>query len=193
LKTKMLSVALVLLAVGFIAVTSYAAPSCCDPKNGSTTGATIAPGQVSGPVVAPFPQQRVVEPQAIPAVNRGAGSNWAGQIPQTRYAAERPVGLPRAPAAPSCCASPNNNGPARGITPPAQAQFRGCGCCGGAAGRGSCSSVQPLPRTNQSALTRPNAGQQIAPAGQPSCCQPAGVNIQAGRSSAQFQGFAEQW
>lgn len=194
LKTRTLSVVLMLLAVVFIAATGYAAPSCCDPKNGSTTGATLAPGpQARGPVLAPLPQQRVAAPQAIPAMNRGTGSIWAGQIPQTRYAAARPVGLSNAPAVPSCCALPNNSGPAGGITPPAQPQFRGCGCCGGAAGRAPYSALQPRPGTSQSALTLPNASQQVTPVGQASCCQPAGSNIRAGRSSAQFQGFAERW
>ena len=128
MKMRVFAAASIFLTVVLVAAISHAAPSCCDPQNSSAPGATLAPGQPTrGLIPATSPQQRVVNPQVTPAMVRATGSNWGGPAPQRQYAASKPVGLPNAPAAPSCCTVPNNSGPARGINPAPQAQFRGCG------------------------------------------------------------------
>ena len=179
MKMRILAAASVLLTVVLVAAISHAAPSCCDPKNGSTPGALFAPGQpTQGTIPAASPQRRVVTPQVTPAMVRATGSNWSGPVPQRQVAASRPVGLPNAPAAPSCCTGPNNSGPSRGINPASQAQFRGCGgCggCGGAGGQASYSGFQPVgefcphrirqtPASRCSLWPRPPVAQQQGPA-----------------------------
>ena len=58
MKLSMLTAASILLTVVLIAAIGHAAPSCCDPKNGSTPTATFAPGQPSrGPVAVAAPQR----------------------------------------------------------------------------------------------------------------------------------------
>ncbi len=113
MKMRLLAAASILLTVVLVASTSHAAPSCCDPKNGSTPVATFAPGQAtSGPVRIAPPQARVASRQIVPAV-RATGSNWGvPPIYQRQYASPSPVGLPKAPALPSCCSTANNRGSA---------------------------------------------------------------------------------
>ena len=164
MKMRVFAAASILLTVVLVAAISHAAPSCCDPKNGSAPGATFAPGQpMQGNIPAASPQQRVVAPQVTPAMVRATGSNWSGPVPQRQVAASRPVGLPNAPAAPSCCAVPNNSGPARGINPATQAQSRGCGCCGGTGGQASNSGFQPASGRVLFTSNPPNTGQQVFP------------------------------
>jgi hypothetical protein len=198
MKMRVLAAASILLTVVLVAAISHAAPSCCDPKNGSTPGATLAPGQpTQGAIPAASPQQRVVIPQVTPAMVRATGSNWGGPVPQRQYAASKPVGLPNAPAAPSCCAVPNNSGPARGINPATQAQFRGCGgCggCGGAGGQASYSGLQPASGPVQFTSNPPSTGQQVYPAGQASCCSTTGPsNNRGGWNASQPAVFPGLW
>ena len=94
MKMRVFAAASILLTVVLVAAISHAAPSCCDPKNGSAPGATFAPGQpMQGTIPAASPQQRVVAPQVTPAMVRATGSNWSGPVPQRQVAASRPVGL----------------------------------------------------------------------------------------------------
>jgi hypothetical protein len=195
MKMRVSAAASILLIVVLVAAMSHAAPSCCDPKNGSAPGATFAPGQptrVAGPTAPP--QQRVVTPQVTPAMVRATGSNWRGPVPQGQYAASRPVGLPNAPAAPSCCAGPNNSGPARVINPATQAQFRGCGCSGRTGGQASYSGFQPASGRVLPISNAPSTGQQVYPAGQASCCPPTGPsNNQSGWNASQTTVFRGLW
>lgn len=112
MKMRLLAAASILLTVVIIASTGHAAPSCCDPKNGSTPGATFVPGQATnGPVPVGAPQARVASRQIVPARVRATGSNWGvPPISQRQYAPPSPVGLPKAPALPSCCSTANNRG-----------------------------------------------------------------------------------
>ena len=195
MKMRVFAAASILLTVVLVAAISHAAPSCCDPKNGSAPGATFAPGQpMQGTIPAASPQQRVVAPQVTPAMVRATGSNWSGPVPQRQVAASRPVGLLNAPAAPSCCAGPNNSGPARGINPATQAQFRGCGCSGGAGGQASYSGFQPASGPVQFTSNPPSNGQQVYPAGQASCCPTTGPsNNQGGWNASQPTVFPGLW
>ena len=198
MKMRILAAASVLLTVVLVAAISHTAPSCCDPKNGSTPGALFAPGQpTQGTIPAASPQRRVVTPQVTPAMVRATGSNWSGPVPQRQVAASRPVGLPNAPAAPSCCTGPNNSGPSRGINPASQAQFRGCGgCggCGGAGGQASYSGFQPASGRVLSTSNPPNTGQQVFPVAQAPCCSTTGPsNNQGGWNASQPTVFRGLW
>jgi hypothetical protein len=195
MKMRVFAAASILLTVILVAALSHAAPSCCDPKTGSTPGATLAPGQrTQGTIPGVSPLQRVVTPQLTPARVRATGSNWGGPVPQRQYAASRPVGLPNAPAAPSCCAVPNNSGPARGINPAPQAQFRGCGCCGGTGGPASYSGFQPVNGPVQFTSNPPSTGQRVYPAGQASCCTPTEPsNNRGGWNASQPTSFSGLW
>jgi hypothetical protein len=195
MKIGMLTAATILLAVVLIATISHAAPSCCDPKNTSTPGAALAPGQpttrtIPGPTV----QQRFVAPQASPGIVRATGGNWGGPVSQRPLAAARPVGFPNAPAAPSCCAVPNNSGPARAINPATQVPPRGCGCCGTTGAPAQYAGFQPPRGQVQFTSNPPRTGQTVNPAGQASCCQPAGAGVnQAGWNASQRTGFPGLW
>jgi hypothetical protein len=198
MKMRVFAAASIILTVVLVAAISHAAPSCCDPQNSLAPGVTLAPGQPTrGPILAASPQQRVVTPQVTPAVVRATGSNWGGPAPQRQYAASKPVGLPNAPAAPSCCTVPNNSGPARGINPAPQAQFRGCGgCggCGGAGGQASYSGLQPASGPVQFTSNPPRTGQQLYPAGQASCCSTTGArNNRASWNASQTTVFRGLW
>jgi hypothetical protein len=182
------------LTVVLVAPISHAAPSCCDPNNGSTLGAMLAPGQPTRATIpAASPQQRVATPQVTPAMVRATGSNWSGPVPQGQVAASRAVGLPNAPAVPSCCAVPNNSGPARGINPSTQAQFRGCGCSGGTGGPASYSRFQPASGPVQFTSNPPSTGQQAYPAGQASCCPTTGPSNNQGGWNASRPVFRGLW
>jgi hypothetical protein len=193
MKMRLFAAASILLTVVLVAAISHAAPSCCDPKNGSAPGATLAPGQPTrSSIPAASPQQRVATPQVTPAMLRATGSNWNGPVPLRQVAASRPVGLLNPPAAPSCCAVPNNSGPAR-INPAPQAQSRGCGCCGGTGGQAPYSGFQPASGPVQFTSNPPSTGQQVYPAGQASCCPATGPsNIQSGWNASR-PGFPGLW
>jgi hypothetical protein len=198
MKMRVLAAASIVLTVVLVAAISHASPSCCDPKNSSAPGAMFAPGQpTQGAIPAASPQQRVVTPQITPAMIRATGSNWGGPVPQGQYAAPKPVGLPNVPAAPSCCAGPNNSGPARGINPATQAQFRGCGGCGGCGGTGgqaSYSGFQPASGRVLSASNPPNSGQQVSPVPQAPCCSTTGPGSnQRGWNASQPTVFPVLW
>jgi len=153
MKMRVFAAASILLTVVLVAAISHAAPSCCDPKNSSTPGATLAPGQPTrGPILATSPQQRVVTPQVTPAMVSATGSNWSRPVPQRQFAAAKPGGLPNAPAAPSCCSVPNNRGPAP------QGQYSaskpigfataagGPSCCAVPNNQGSSRGIAPVPQ-----------------------------------------------
>jgi hypothetical protein len=198
MKMRVFAAASIILTAVLVAAISHAAPSCCDPQNSSAPGAMLAPGQPTrGLIRATSPQQRVVTPQVTPAVVRATGSNWGGPAPQRQYAASKPVGLPNAPAAPSCCTVPNNSGPPRGINPAPQAQFRGCGSCGGCGGAGgqaSYSGFQPASGPVQFTSNPPSTGQQVYPAGQASCCPTTGPsNNRASWNASQATVFPGLW
>ncbi len=191
MKLRIITAASILLSVVLVAAIGHAAPSCCDPQNGSAPGAMLAPGQSTrGTIPAASPQQRVATPQVTPAMVRATGSNWSGPVPQRQYAAPKPVGLLNAPAAPSCCALPNNGGP--GINPAPQVQSRGCGCCGGTRGQVSYPVFQPANGRVVSTSNPPNAGQQVLPVGQAPCCSTAGPSDQSGWNASQT-GFPGLW
>jgi hypothetical protein len=81
MKMRVFAAASILLAVVLVAPISYAAPSCCDPNNGSTPGAMLAPGQPTRSTIpAASPQQRVATPRVTPAMVRATGSNWSGPV-----------------------------------------------------------------------------------------------------------------
>ncbi len=194
MKMRILAAASIILTVVLVAAISHAAPSCCDPKTSSTPGATLAPGQPTRVTIpAASPQQRVMTPQVIPAMVRATGSNWSGPVPQRQVAAPRPVGLPNAPAAPSCCTGPNNSGPARGINPAPQAQSRGCGCCGCAGGQASYSGFQPASGRVLTTSNPPNTGQQVFPVAQAPCCSTTGPGNNQGGWNASQTGFPGLW
>ncbi len=195
MKMRLLAAATIVLAAVLIAATSHAGPSCCDPKNGSTPGATLAPGQPTGdPFVTAAPQLRGVVGRPGPAAVRATGGNFVGPMPQGQYAAAKPVGPLNAPAAPSCCALPTNSGTPRGINPATQGQSPGCGCCGGNRGQAATSVFQPASGPVQFMSNPPSTGQQVNPAGQASCCTPKGPgNIQGGRNASQPTGFPGLW
>jgi hypothetical protein len=195
MKMRMLTAASILLAVVLIATISHAAPSCCDPKNTSTPGATLAPGQptmrtIPGPSI----QQRLVAPQPAPGIVRATGSNWGGPVSQRPLAAAKPVGFLNAPAAPSCCALPNNTGQARAINPATQVSARGCGCCGSTGAQAQYSGFQPPRGQVQFTSNPPSTGQPVNPVGQASCCQPTGPGLnQGGWNASQRTGFPGLW
>jgi len=194
MKMRVLLAASIFLAAVLIAATSHAAPSCCDPKNAATPGAALALGQPTrGPISAARPQQRLVTPQAAPAMVKSNGWNFPGPAPQGQYAAPKPVAFPNAPAAPSCCAVPNGAGPARTIGPVPQAQFGGCGCSAGAGPRTSYPASQPMGRAAQLVSAPPNTGQQVYPVGQASCCPAPRAACPGGWSNSQPQGFGGLW
>jgi hypothetical protein len=194
MKMRVFAAAWILLTVVLAAAISHAAPSCCDPNNGSTLGAVLAPGQPTrGTIPAASPQQRVATPQVTPAMVRATGTNWSGPVPQRPVAASKPVGLPNAPAAPSCCAVPNNSGPARGINPATQAQSRGCGCSGATGGQASYSGVQPASGPVQFTSNPASMGQQVYPVGQASCCPPTGPSNNQGGWNASRPVFRALW
>ena len=194
MKMRVFAAASILLTVVLVAPISHAAPSCCDPNNGSTLGAMLAPGQPTRATIpAASPQQRVATPQVTPAMVRATGSNWSGPVPQRQVAASKPVGLPNAPAAPSCCAVPNNSGPARVINPATQAQFRGCGCSGGTGSQASYSGFQPASGPVQFTSNPSSTGQQVYPAGQASCCTPTGPSNNQGGWNASRPVFPGLW
>jgi hypothetical protein len=195
MKMRILAAASVLLIVVLVAAISHADPSCCDPKNGSIPGATLAPARPTGdPFATSAPQSRVVPDRTAPAMVRATGSNWGGPVPQGQYAVPKPVGLQNAPAAPSCCTGPNNGGPARGINPATQAQSRGCGCCGGTGGRASNSGFQPASGRVLTTSNPPNTGQPVFPVAQAPCCSTTGPgNNQGGWNASQPTVFRGLW
>jgi hypothetical protein len=194
MKMRVSAAASILLIVVLVAAMSHAAPSCCDPKSGSAAGAAFAPRQpMQGSVPTAPPQQRVVTPQVTPAMVRATGSNWGGPVPQGQVAASRPVGLPNASAATSCCGVLNNSGPARVINPATQAQFRGCGCSGRTGGQASYSGFQPASGRVQFTSNPASTGQQVYPVGQASCCPPTGPSNNQGGWNASRPVFRALW
>jgi hypothetical protein len=195
MKMRVFAAASILATVVLVAATSHASPSCCDPKNSSAPIGTFVPGQpMQVTIPAASPQQRVVTRQITPAMVRATGSNWGGPVPQGQYAVSKPVGVPNAPASPSCCTGPNNSGPARGINPATQAQFRGCGGCGGTGGQASYSGFQPASAPVQFTSNPPNTGQQVYPAGQAPCCATTGPgNNQGSWNASQPTVFPGLW
>jgi hypothetical protein len=196
MKTRMVAAASIILAVVLIATMSIAAPSCCDPKNSSTQATRFAPvQQTNGPMPVAVPQTRVVTRQIAAGRVRPTPKYSGRPVPRTQYAVAKPVGFPNAPAAPSCCSTPNNRGPARGINASVQGQFRGCACCGGGSRQPRYSGFQPVNGQVQLMSNPPRAGQQVYPAGQASCCSTTGsVNNQGrGWNVAQPTGFPGLW
>lgn len=195
MKTRMITAASIFLAVVLIATTSYALPSCCDPKNSSAATGTLAQGQpMSGPGIVAAPQARVVTRQAVPAPVRPTPKYLGMPLPKRQYAAAKPAGLLSAPAAPSCCALPNNSGPARAINPATQGPPRGCGCCGTTGAQAKYSGFQPPPGQVQFMSNPASAGQPVSPGGQASCCSPTGPgNNPVGWNAAQPASFPGLW
>jgi hypothetical protein len=194
MKMRILAAASVLLIVVLVTAIGHAAPSCCDPNNGSAPGAMLAPGQPTlRAIPAASAQQRVATPQVTPAMVRATGSNWGGPVPQGQIAGPRPVGVLNAPAAPSCCSRPNNSGPARGINPATQAQSRGCGCCGGTGGQASNSGFQPASGRVLTTSNPPNTSQQVFPVAQAPCCSTTGPGNNQGGWKASQTGFPGLW
>jgi hypothetical protein len=197
MKMRMLTAASVILTVVLMAAISQAAPSCCDPKNSSIPTVTLAPVQpMNGPAVVPAPQARVVS-RPIASGPVGPTPKYpARALPQRQYAVARPVGLPIAPAVPSCCAVPNGNGQARGINAAVQGRSRGCGCCGGNRDQARYSGFQPVSGQVKFMSNPPTTGRPVYPVGQASCCSAAGPGSNQGRgwnASAQPAVFPGLW
>jgi hypothetical protein len=183
MKTRMLITASIMLTVVLMAAMSQAAPSCCDPKNSPIPTATLPPAQrLSGPSVVAAPQALVVARQVASGPVRPAPKYPSRPLPRRQYAVAKPVGLPSAPAVPSCCAVPNSNGQPRGINAAVQGKSRGCGCCGGKSGQASYTRFQPVSGQVQFMSNPPATGRQVYPVPQASCCSGAGPGNNQGRA-----------